>query len=244
MFDFRVPYSQKHDNREDEVEEAHESFGLVGIHRVTGHKHLFGSEIEHGAFFRLQVSQARVRHSHGRDWYNGGRELISIYLSAAQFAEMITTLNVGQGVPCTIDRVLGEQMEEPPKFVKNETEKIRDAFKGRIDGVVSFLRDQIRISKPLLDKKSLTQADRKIIFSTLESTLQEIERNAPFIVKSFQEAAEKVETTAKAEIETYMTLVLNRMGLDAARKQLETGREDSLPSSLPSSKILAEGEKA
>ena len=234
MFDFRVPY--RSESKGDETLEAHESFGLVGIHRITGKIHLFGSAIEHhGTFFRLSIKQGEVRHAHGQDWYYGRKELISIDLSAAQFAELITTLNVGDGVPCTIDRVLGTRMEPVPTGLGTETQKIQSEFKGRIKDLVGFLKTKTSETKALLEKKSaLSKADKEAILGVMEKTLQEIHLNAPFFVEQFVEATEKVKTTAKAEVEAFISLSLTRMGLDVAKnRMLSTGDEAPSERRLP-----------
>jgi len=48
-------------------------------------------------------------------------------LSAAQFAELLTTMNVGSGVPCT-RYIEGKRIQDPPDM-KLEVEKVQDSFK-------------------------------------------------------------------------------------------------------------------
>lgn len=96
----------------DETVETHESYGMVGLSRFTcgGGKgmNLFGSSIQHYSGMTLTIREAVKRRNLNREWYGGRRIIAEVTLSPAQFAEMIMTPNVGDGVPCTINFVTGE----------------------------------------------------------------------------------------------------------------------------------------
>jgi hypothetical protein len=53
-------------------------------------------------------------------------------MSAAQFADMITSLNMGSGTPCTLHYLAGVEVPSPPDHV-TEAEHIRDNFAGSLD---------------------------------------------------------------------------------------------------------------
>jgi len=204
--------------------ETHEAFGLVKIDRIQGRQPLFGSHLEnHGTYFNLTVCQAQVDHELGRDWYYPRAQLIEISMSAAQFAELITTLNCGSGVPCTVDRVDGVRMERVPTSNRTESHKIRSSFEKSISSLVKFVKKSATEVEAILEKKSLTKTDKAAVLGALHKTLMELESNAPFMVESFQEAAEKVVTAAKTEVDAFMSLSLHRMGLDAAQKRIAEG---------------------
>jgi len=228
MFDFRRPYKRTetvNSSLDTEFEEEHESFGMVSIGRIQGGRHLFGSSIEqHGTFFRLSITQASVKHSLSRDWYHGNlKTLIEIDLSPAQFAEMITSLNMGGGVPCTINSILHERMEDPPPGERTEAEKIQKTFRLKMKTLVGFLKEKVETTRTLLDKKTLSKDDKKEIIWAVEKALQEIQSNAPFVLESFQEASEKVSATVKAEIEAFMALSLHKLGVESLQNRLGSG---------------------
>lgn len=214
MFNSRKRYNVE--SSEGDTVESHESFGLISISRVRGKARLFGSAISsHDTFFELAVRQSVVRHSLGRDRYqSAGPEIVRVKLSAAQFAELITTLNVGSGVPCTLDLVMGEKVESPPEQY-TEVEKVEQEFASRAKGVVDSLLASQTVVKDLLGKKSLTSADKKAILSVVEDAARDIGRNMPFLLRQFGEAAEKVKTTAKQEVESFFALSLHRLGLES-----------------------------
>ena len=214
MFNFRKRY--KVESSEGDTVESHESFGLISISRVRGKARLFGSAISsHDTFFELAIRQSVVRHSLGRDWFqSAGPEIVRVNLSAAQFAELITTLNVGSGVPCTLDLVMGKKVESPPERY-TEADKVEQEFESRAKGVMDSLLVSQAVVTDLLAKKSLSSADKKAILSVLEDAARDIGSNMPFLLRQFREAAEKVKTTAKQEVESYFALSLHRLGLES-----------------------------
>lgn len=218
-FPIRIPYRKIVEG--DSVREQHESFGMIAISRVQGGRHLFGSEIDrHGTFFRLSISQCEVDHHLGQNWYHDRKELISIDLSPAQFAQFITSPNVGSGTPCTIDRVLMEKMDEVPREVKNESEKIQDGFKAKAASLVSFLKASRKEAGEILNgSKPPNQKERSKLLEVFDRMVREVDLNMPFAVETFVEATEKVKTTAKAEMEAAAALFLTRLGLERAREQ-------------------------
>jgi hypothetical protein len=197
-------------------EERHESFGLVGFNRVSGSRHLFGSHLEtHQHFVTMRVYRARLVHdslSYDRYHADGRLPIVEVHMSAAQFAEAITTMNVGDGVPCTIDAVEGVSMDPVPREVVAENVKIREGFAESIQGVVEqavTARDEF---EKILDSKSTVSKSRaRELLGVLNRVVTELRSNAPFVVSQFQESAEKVVTQAKAELEAFTMRALMRV---------------------------------
>lgn len=86
--------------------EHHESYGLAQFSRIGGKSgKLFGSSIEHQHFIELTISRASRSRQFQHDHYMPDQELISVFMSPTQFAELLTSLNVGTGVPVTIKHI-------------------------------------------------------------------------------------------------------------------------------------------
>src|SRR6185312_8767541 len=113
--------------------EEHESYGVVGFNRVTGNPgSLFGSSINHSNFIRLRISRAAREWHLSTYWYRDREQLIELDLSAAQFADLITSMNVGVGVPCTLRYVGTDRMAECPSHdqrAKHNDDFTRNAHK-------------------------------------------------------------------------------------------------------------------
>jgi hypothetical protein len=132
---------------DDEFEREHPSYGLVHISRVssgTSATRLFGSPLAHHyGTIRISIGSAKWLHGLHHDRYFGSNrgEHVEIEMSAAQFADMITSLNIGGGTPCTIRRLAGAEVPSPPDYA-TEAEHIRDNFENSLDGYRAKNRDR------------------------------------------------------------------------------------------------------
>jgi hypothetical protein len=89
--------------------QSHPSYGVIGVSRVTGQAALFDSDVKHGHFIEITISEAK-KHRTGftHEQVMGGKQLARVRMSFAQFAQFITTQNVGSGTPCTLVYVQGD----------------------------------------------------------------------------------------------------------------------------------------
>ena len=215
---------------DDEFEREHPSYGLIRISRVTGGPgatRLFGSPLaSHYGTIRLSIGGAKWTHGLHHDHYYGGMsgEHVEVEMSAAQFADMITSLNVGSGTPCTIRYLAGVQIPSPPDH-PTEAEHIRDGFEGSLDRYKAKAREYREKIETLTSK--LPAKAKEQIRVALDVIEDQLGANVPFVVKQFQEATTKIATAAKAEVEAFVSHAVRVAGLDAIA-------EGRLPSLLPS----------
>lgn len=217
---------------DDEFERTHPSYGLIQIARMTGGagaKQLFGSPLAHHyGTIRLSIGSATWIHGLHHDRYHGALrgEHIEIEMSAAQFADLITSLNVGGGTPCTIRYVGGERVPDPPVHA-TEAEHIRDNFEGSLDKFKDKARAYRKKIEELTSKLSAKAKDEiRIALDVIEDQLA---ANVPFVLQQFQAATTKVATAAKAEVEAFVSHAIRAAGLDAIA-------EGKLPSLLPAAR--------
>lgn len=202
---------------DDEVEFSHESYGMAGFSRITGSSgRLFGSSLPSThTFIRLCVTRAVRRHHLGRDWFHGnGKILMEIDLSPAQFAELLTSMNVGSGVPCTLRVAEGRRMEPCPEE-KLEAEQVRHDFKAKTEQTAKNMDATAARIEAILEKPAIGKADRAEIRSLLGLVIQDVRSNMPFWLKSFHEATGKIVTHAKAEIDSFITHAVIMAGVKA-----------------------------
>ena len=85
--------------------ETHPSWGMIGVNKVNGGsgKNFFGSDIQTNHFIEITIRQAEKGRKFNKDFYCGDTKITTVLLTPLQFAEMITLMNTGDGVPCTID---------------------------------------------------------------------------------------------------------------------------------------------
>jgi hypothetical protein len=206
-------------SRDDEKEFHHESYGMVGFYRVTGNTgRLFGSSLKNqSTSIHLRIAPGMRVHHLSRDWYRpeSGGHFIDVELSAAQFAELLTSMNMGAGVPCTIRRLNGKQMENPPDELL-EAEQIKLDFSETTDKLLSRLEVvRTEVTNVVNKKTPLTLADKKRLTDAIGMVVQQIKSNIPFVAEQFHEATTKIVSSAKAEVDAFMTHAIQLAGLQA-----------------------------
>lgn len=216
---------------DDGFKREHPSYGILHISRTMGGPcgiRLFGSPLAtHYGTIRISISKGRWIHDlHHDRFYGMNKDHIEIEMSAAQFADAITSLNIGSGTPCTIRYVDGKRISDPPDYA-TEAEHIRDKFESSLDGFKAKAGKYRKRIEELTSKLS-TKA-REEIRIALDVIEDQLSSNVPFVVKQFQEATTRVTTAAKAEVEAFVTNVIRSAGLQSIA-------EGKLPSLLPEPK--------
>lgn len=199
------------------VEQSHPAFVQVTLHRTSGDFKLYGSALAHNnGAMRLDVVRSTSVHMLGRDWRHGdNRPLISVYLSAAQFAELITNMNCGEGVPGTLSSFDGKGVPEIPFDHETEAVRVVESFKADVAKNVKEMDKLVADVDALLSQPTLKKAERDAVKSKLGILNHLYRSNAPFMVTQFQEAAEKVVTSSKAEVEAFTAHAIRSAGLEA-----------------------------
>jgi hypothetical protein len=205
---------------DEETREEHPTYGLVGFSRVShGPKgiNLFGSSISHHTTISLRICRAEKQRSLSRDWYFGKARLIEVSMSPTQFAEAITCMNVGDGVPCTLQNVSGKDQGECPEINQRQifTDEIKEDVKKAMVDATALARQ----AREVLLKKNPTVSDRKQVIEMLDKLEQHIISNMPFVHKQFDEAMDKTVNEAKGEVEAFFLRKIHSLGLNALQDQ-------------------------
>ena len=198
-----------------EVISEHPSYGMIGINRTTGRQVLFGTSIEHFDFFTLRIGTATHKRSLSTDWYSKKKDLIEVRISATQFMDMITGMNRGDGVPCTISYMDRICIPEPPFISK--VDLYNQEFKNKMRKVTEPLEAQMELIQDILSKKSVTKGDKEEILSILNNFRNTISDQVPFVQKTFTEQIGQTITEAKAEVESFVSNRISEAGLEALR---------------------------
>lgn len=92
---------------EDHTTETHPSYGQLEISRVTSNKGvpLYGTSSKFKEIIRLSIHRSELCRSLHRSWYFAKDPIVEVDMSPAQFAEAITSLNNGSGIPVTIRKI-------------------------------------------------------------------------------------------------------------------------------------------
>jgi hypothetical protein len=195
--------------------ESHPSYGQATFSRWQGNVgRLYGSPLKHhqtGVF--LTITRSERHHDLGHDWHFGREELIRVNFSPAQFADLLTSMNVGGGICCTVEHLKGEKMPPVPEDEEVEHERVANGFKAKVKDVRDALREHLSQLDALLDAAKVPQKHRGGIREAVSNAFRAVDDSGPFLVEQFGEATEKIMTSARQEMAAVVTTTVARLGL-------------------------------
>lgn len=184
--------------------EKHPSFGMISVSRTCcSDRSLFGSSILNDNTIHITLRTASRKREHHNDYYYGEQILADIEMSQAQFADMITSMNVGNGVPCTLKWLYHKNSIEAPEYndVRAQFEQeLNDNIKQANNDANALINNIDEIFK---SKKSFTKKDRDGILNMCRKLYLDINNNREFIYTQFNEQMDKTTHEAKCEIEAF-----------------------------------------
>lgn len=201
----------KHDpippTRDADGNETHPAWGMIGASRVssTPGAPLFDSDILHGHYVVVRLQRTERKRNLMRDFMYGGRRshIVEVAMSEAQWASFVSTMNVGDGVPCTILTVVNEPMPEvqhEPRLAVS-----MDEVNSAAEKAVGDIKKRFAV---YLEHKTVAN------LRALESAIRNAPANISFAASSLTEHAENVVQRARADIEAMVVSKAERLGID------------------------------
>lgn len=198
MSDYRVEETQFG------TKTSHPSYGTLAFSRRTGGATpLFGSSIEHRDIIAMTLYHADITRGLHQDSIYGGKAIAEVEMSYSQFAEAITSMNMGSGVPVTI-RWTEKDGKIPPCDFVSKREQFADEFKEKRKRATDESQQIIKdVAEMFEQKKNLTKTDKENILRKLNKLSMDIGCNMDFIADQFNEQMDKTVMEAKGEIEAF-----------------------------------------
>lgn len=206
---------------------THSSYGMLYFGRMQANpaRALFGSSIKHSNPIIMKVCHANLERGINRDWYYAEGKIVEVEMSQSQFAEAITSLNVGDGVPCTI-RFTELDGFIPECDFTSKVEQFKGEFSSQLSGVQNDLKAAIKEVKDILEnRKTLRKSDKETILNALYKAQANVGCNAEYVLDSFNEQMDKTMTEAKGEIESFIQNQVQRFAANALIEESEDGKE-------------------
>lgn len=196
--------------------ETHESWGVVGFYRNYGsERELFGSDVTNHNTIRLAIKQAKKQRDLGRDWTMGDNLICEVELSALQFAELLTNMNMGDGIPCTI-RYTQKDGDIQYKSEKNKIDIIREEREKEIDDANTNLKEGINELSELINNKKIPKTIGSEILFKFKKALSSLEgSNYEFYKKQASEEIDNMIVEAKSQISEHINQKIYSVGLEA-----------------------------
>lgn len=197
----------------------HSSFGQIQFIRTTGGgRRFYGSELPQNHYITLEIHHSEINRDLASENYYPTGQIIRLRMSSGQFSELITSMNNGSGVPCTIERLEGKKIEDIPE-VESRKDFVHRKFQERMKMFADTIKENQSKALELFKKKSLSKQDIHELTHHLNWLTTEIQSNIPFFAECFQETMDKVVFEAKTEVENAIQHKINVLGLDALHEQ-------------------------
>lgn len=195
--------------------EKHPCYGMLGFHRRNGNASpLFGSSIQHKDTIVMTLKHGESCRHLNNDHYFGKGVIAEVEMSYSQFAEAITAMNIGDGVPCTIRFTEKDGYISERPFT-NKKDQFEQEFAEHLDDIKTDAKNTIFEIKEIFKKKSIGKTDREEILRKLEYLSTQIGSNTEFIYSQFNTQMDKTVMEAKGEIEAFCQNKINSIALAA-----------------------------
>jgi hypothetical protein len=201
---------------------THPAYGLIGASRVSGNTALFGSDFMHQHYVTIQISRADLHRSLSRDWPAGRGEIIEVALSEAQWATFVSSMNVGQGIQCTIQHQNHQRTPQIPRPPERHQQFAREAS----ERLAKFDQEMAELERMVGKVNMGSKAKEELLFK-MQIMRTNLPANIKFVGDQFVEHMEDVTEAAKVEVNAYLTSAIHQTGI----KALQEGAPIALPKS-------------
>lgn len=196
---------------------SHESFALARFSRCFGHSgYMFGSEVQSDNFIELEISSAEmIRDSDlSMQHFYPTKNIVKVKMSQSQFAELLTTMNCGTGIPVTIEEKEGKIVnQQSPDNYETMLDYQRKVYNQRIADLKKYILKSKKEANDLISKKTLSKQDQSNLSWIIEKLLQEVDSNIPFFIKVFKEDTDNIVSQAKSEIDAHVQRIVTETGI-------------------------------
>lgn len=189
---------------------SHPSYGTLAFSRRTGGATpLFGSSIKHRDTIAMTLYHADITRGLHKDSIYGDERIVEVEMSYSQFAEAITSMNMGNGVPVTI-RWTEKEGNIPACDFVSKREQFTNEFKERINKEMDDSQILIKEVTELFNQiEILTISDKENVLKKLSKLSQNLECNMDYIIEQFNKQMDKTVMEAKGEIEAFCQNKIN-----------------------------------
>jgi len=189
---------------------THPAFGMVQFIRSGGAgsgRKFFGSEIgSGGTTFTLQIVRGeQIWELSESRFFGSATPLIEVEMTAAQFVQLLTTMNQGSGVPCTLRRahLNAGNPDIVPGIIDDQTthQLMQDDLKSSVSGVVAEMTALVDELKTTLEDSSVPKKKKEELVRKVEHVKMQVASNMPFLLTQYQWALDKQKSAHLAEVD-------------------------------------------
>ena len=195
---------------------THPAFGTCTVVRTTGATRLFNSEFRHQHYLTMQISTAQQHRHLSRNWIHSGQTLVEVSFSEAQWATMLSSIGVGDGTPCTLQRMAGKSVPAISGGKSAKQQHVQEMAEHMAD-----VHERIGELESIITESKMTNKLRAALLSSLSTIASAAGSNLKFVADSFAEHMESVTEEAKIEISSFAQQ--SQVGIEPTDLQLLEG---------------------
>lgn len=208
----------------------HPSFATCRVSRVTGRACLFDSKVEHDGYITMSFAEAE-RHddTYSSRVYGHGRTIFEVAMTENQFVALVTRMNIGSGVPVTIQHRQTGPLEITDGLAS--TEKAAEKLYRMADEVAvkeaSRIEERHAAIKEMLE--GLPKKKAEALASAIDTLVSHAKLNLEFGAKRLHEETAKAVNEAKVEIDAHVTGIVTQLGVSSLRELSRKAASVNIP---------------
>lgn len=207
-------------------EVVYENVGTIQASRIYGGggDRLVGSTVPCDTRIRLRIAEGSVHcDEFNKEVFRSKAGIVEVEMTQMQWAELITSLNMGDGQPCTITTRNRSRVKQ--EYV---SQSVADYYDGRLQRnfkkVTADYRELFEDAKDILEnKKTITKADREKIIGAYSRVERFMGDSAPFMEKLFKEDLDKHSTAAAIQFKVDMERIVSTLSEERLKELLNIG---------------------
>jgi hypothetical protein len=189
----------------------HPAYAQISANRVSGGKVLYGSDFQHQNYVTVKITKSELHRNLSNDSaFGSSRPYIEVAMSEAQWAEFVSSMNVGFGVQCTLQYKDGKEIPGIPN-VANQRETFKEEAAQRAEHALQTLAEL----REKIDALGISEKAKKSLRGHVNSAEAQLTSSMPFVLEQFAEHMERTVQKAKIEINAYTTHAVMRAGIAA-----------------------------
>jgi hypothetical protein len=200
----------------------HPCFAKVSFSRITGtfgNGRLFQNNVESHSAICLRITHASLTRDLSHDWVHGEAiPIIEVYLSPAQFADLLVNMNT-DGAPGTIishkdgDDVFHYAM---PTNMESQAATVKKEFDNFCDKIeLGPTAEETAQFKALIAK--LPKKNQEALEALYIGRAERAKGTVKYIRNQFEDTMENTVTQAKAEVDAFVSSLVQRTGITALK---------------------------
>lgn len=194
---------------------------MVQFSRRNGHKNLHDVDYPRDGYIVLSIYEGQVSRSTTSDFHMASNRMpvVEIAMSELQYAQLISTMNIGYGIPGTFQyrpvpgsKAVHVEMPDPSKTTE---QKFSDDVRATAKAASDASKEVAAALRELLKGKTINKGAVQAVLEKAEIAERELSSSLPFILERADEDIGDRAQRAKVEVTAFAKNLVENLGLRA-----------------------------